>query len=307
MNWHVDEFLFFRGFVWLRGWITREDSLRHLFALTPSGQIIAFTGSLGLPSPDVEANCGDFGKDSRFYCYAPVRTSADAMNLRIIAECESGAQIELESFRSTVLSTDGYHALQATFFSMLSSRRGRILELGSRNRSGMVRKDLVPEHLQYVGLDILPGENVDVVGDAHELSHLFPEQSFTAVFATSVFEHLMMPWKVVLELNWILATDGLVMLSSHQAWPLHEVPWDYWRFSDQAWRALFNPLTGFEVLQTRFGERCSIVPHFLHAPTQDLDQQPSFCGSAVLCRKIGKTNLRWDVRIRELTDTMYPA
>jgi hypothetical protein len=307
MQWHIDEFFFFRGFVWAHGWISREQPLRKLLAILPQGETRVFSGSLSMPSADVEASLGESGKQSRFYCHIAVPDSTEAMNMRIIAEADSGEQTELENFRSTLLTTDPYHHLQATFFSMLSHQTGRVLELGSRNRSGTVRKGLVPSHLEYVGLDILSGDNVDVVGDAHELSHIFPLESFDAVFATSVFEHLMMPWKVVIELNRVLKRGGLVMLTSHQSWPLHETPWDYWRFSDQGWRALFNAVTGFEILETALGERCSIVPRVLHPPTLDLDLQPAFCGSAVLCHKIANTNLQWDVGIRDLINTTYPA
>lgn len=307
MRWHIDEFYFFGGYVWVRGWISREQPIRQLLALLPQGEIRSFSGSLSMASEDVETIFGETGQNSRFCCNVAVPTSTDAMHLRILAEVDSGEQTELEHFRSMLLATDAYHALQATFFSTLSRGSGRVLELGSRNRSGIVRKDLVSDHLEYVGLDILDGENVDVVGDAHELSRIFPPESFNAVFATSVFEHLMMPWKVVIELNRVLKQEGLVMLTSHQTWPMHDVPWDYWRFSDQGWHALFNAATGFEILETALGERCSIVPHALHAVTQDLDVQPAYCASAMLCRKIGSTMLQWNVNIRDLTNTNYPA
>jgi predicted SAM-dependent methyltransferase len=306
-SWHVDQFYYFGGFVWVTGWISREQPICRLIALFPNGDARPLSGDLAMPSPDVEAVCGQAGRNSRFGCHVAVSTSEDALNLRIMVETNSGTQAELEGFRSLLLATDVYHALQAKFYSMLSPQAGRVLELGSRNRSGVLRKGLIPDHLEYVGVDILQGENVDLVGDAHELSRLFPPESFDAVFATSVFEHLMMPWKVVIELNHILKQDGLVMLTSHQSWPLHEMPWDYWRFSDQAWYALFNSATGFEIIETALGERCSIVPHALHAVTLDLDRQPAFCGSAVLCRKIGSTKLEWNVGIRDLTKTIYPA
>jgi hypothetical protein len=306
--WHIDEFLFFRGYVWVAGWISRERPLRNLVAVFPGAEPRTFSGCLSLPSIDIETILGPPGRHARFSCHVAVPSSAEAMALRILAEFESGEWIDLEGFRSQLLASDPYHALQATFYSMVQSIvSGRVLELGSRNRSGVIRKSLIPSHIDYVGIDILAGENVDIIGDAHELSRLFPRCSFDAVFATSVFEHLMMPWKVAIEINHILKQNGLVMVTSHQSWPLHETPWDYWRFSDQAWHALFNLATGFEIIEVAFGERASIVPHALHSTTQDLDLQPAFCGSAVLCRKIADSSLEWKVDRRDLTDTTYPA
>ena len=58
---------------------------------------------------------------------------------------------------------------------------------------------MFPSVGRYVGFDIHPGAGVDVVGDAHKLSTYFPLNSFDAVFAFSVFEHLVFPWKVALQ------------------------------------------------------------------------------------------------------------
>ncbi len=73
---------------------------------------------------------------------------------------------------------------------------------------------LVPKGWDYVGMDIREGANVDRVGDAHELSSVFPDQKFDGVMSFSVVEHLLMPWKVVIELNHVLNT-GAVGLFIH--------------------------------------------------------------------------------------------
>jgi hypothetical protein len=49
--------------------------------------------------------------------------------------------------------------------------------------------------------DIKVGENVDIVGDAHRLTSLFKAGQFDFAYSISVFEHLLWPWKVALELN----------------------------------------------------------------------------------------------------------
>ena len=60
-----------------------------------------------------------------------------------------------------------------------------------------------------------------------------------------------MPWKVALEINKILRVGGKVYTHSHQAWPLHDIPFDYFRFSDQAWHGLFNAHTGFCIIDAK--------------------------------------------------------
>jgi SAM-dependent methyltransferase len=116
---------------------------------------------------------------------------------------------------------------------------------GARNSTGVLKRALIPATWEYVGLDVAADDNVDVIGDAHALRRSFKKDSFDAVFALAVFEHLIMPWKAVLEINHILRRGGLFLAVTHQTFPLHEEPWDYFRFSAHSWRALFNQHTGF--------------------------------------------------------------
>ena len=209
---------------------------------------------------------------------------------------------------SARIGADPYHQLQARFFAMLGERAaGRVVELGSRARSGNVRRDLVPSGWSYVGVDILDGPNVDVVADAHVLSRHLTPGSVDAVFSFSTFEHLAMPWRVAVELNHVLTEGGLVLVTSHQTYPLHDEPWDYWRFSAHAWPALFNAATGFEVLATAMGEPASVVPDVVHPTVAHLDRSAAFLGSAVLARKVSSTELSWAAEMGDSVATPYPA
>ncbi|MDO8597350.1 MAG: methyltransferase domain-containing protein [Sulfuricaulis sp.] len=107
---------------------------------------------------------------------------------------------------------------------------GHVLEVGSRAVSDVTVQHKFSAQVRHTGLDVHPGPNVDVVGDAHELGRLFPAEQFDGIFSLSVFEHLLMPWVVVMEMNKVLKPGGVVMLATHPAWPPHELPWDFWRF-----------------------------------------------------------------------------
>lgn len=158
----------------------------------------------------------------------------------------------------------------------------------------------------YVGLDVLSGENVDVVGDAHDMAGLFDPESFDSVFSMSTFEHLAMPWKAALEINRVLAQGGTVMVATHQTWPLHEQPWDFWRFSDNTWAALFNEYTGFRIERVAMGEPASIVPHQMQPHTIMHPVHPAMMASAVICRKTGPPKVGWEVPLSEIIDSAYP-
>jgi hypothetical protein len=158
-----------------------------------------------------------------------------------------------------------------------------------------------------VGFDIKGGPNVDVVGDAHHISRYFSTATVDGVFSLSTIEHLAMPWKAVIELNVILKTHGLVFLATHQTWPVHEAPWDYWRLSEYAWGALLNAATGFEIVDVGMGSPASVVADHMLGGTVGLEREPAFLNSWVLARKTGPTTLRWDVDLAMITDQMYPG
>jgi hypothetical protein len=198
-------------------------------------------------------------------------------------------------------------ALLDTFFQAFrTAERRNVLEIGSRARSGISRRNLFPDS-NYIGLDVLDGENVDIVGDAHELSSLI-HGPIDFVFSVSVFEHLMMPWKVAAELSRVMAPGGLVCIQTHQTWPVHDAPWDFWRFSKDSWPALFNAATGFEVLETAYFEPVNIasVYEMGNAATRFGDQR-GYGGVSVLARALGPSRVSWDVSLAEILETHYPA
>jgi SAM-dependent methyltransferase len=207
-------------------------------------------------------------------------------------------------------SQDPYHKI-FRFFIEETDRRpaGRILEVGSRARSGNVYKGLFRNYAEYIGLDIIEGVNVDVVGDIHQLSRHFDGERFDFVYSVATFEHLAMPWKAVLEINKVMATGGWVYIGTHPTWPPHERPWDFWRFSEEGFRVLLNPVTGFEILECSAGLPCSIVPFGDEPAMRGLCEQPANLGISVIARKIGPSDRRlaWDVDVSEILDTNYPS
>jgi len=193
------------------------------------------------------------------------------------------------------------------FLQSLENKPGAFLEIGSRARSGVSRRSVAPANWTYTGLDIMQGENVDVVGDAHQLSRILTTERFDAVMAISVLEHILMPWKFVIELNRVMNTGGVGFFLSHQCWPLHDSPWDYWRFSDQAWGALLNRATGFEIIEAKMGEPVYVVPVKAHDSTNFGMGQFGYGSSVVMFRKVGETTLDWPVEVEAITETHYPA
>jgi len=183
-----------------------------------------------------------------------------------------------------------------------------VLELGSRVVTTESNRPLFTT-ASYTGFDFYADDNTDVVGDAHELSRHFDPESLDAVFSLSVLEHLAMPWKVALEINKVLRPGGLTFHTTHQAWPVHDSPWDFWRFTAEGLGVLFGPPAGFEVVRTGYTMAASIHLDDPAPPHVGLPAQPAYGTSIVLARKIADPDpaLSWPVSTgRAVGDTKYP-
>jgi hypothetical protein len=99
-------------------------------------------------------------------------------------------------------------------------------------------------------------------------------------------EHLAAPWIVAIEINRVLASGGLVYHQTHQTWPMHAAPNDFWRFSDEALRHLFGATFGFEVIAAAMGHPILCHPTLRTPEYLNMPLLPGHGGSYVLARKI---------------------
>lgn len=138
----------------------------------------------------------------------------------------------------------------------------RVLEIGTKRvvaSEGTIRKHWIPNAGEYIGTDAEEGLDVDVVSDAHSLSSTFEHNYFDVVLSCSVFEHLKFPWIVSTEIARVLKMHGLLFVHTHNAFPLHGYPHDYWRYTRESLSALFSEVSGFECLGTEYEFPCQIV------------------------------------------------
>lgn len=120
---------------------------------------------------------------------------------------------------------------------------GRLLDYGCGR---MPYKSYILEHCgvtEYIGLDIATasdygGVRPDVVWDGNELP--FTDTFFDVVFATEVLEHIYDPGRALREVHRVLKTNGLLFFTVPYAWPLHEVPADYYRYTPFALERMFE-------------------------------------------------------------------
>ncbi|MGB8422163.1 class I SAM-dependent methyltransferase [Paraburkholderia sp.] len=298
MLYHLDTCSIFRSILIVDGW-SEFGAPEVLYKDEP----VPCT-TLSVPRPDVVAAFDERAVNWGFRLSAflsPDMTNQEHLSLRFGGK-------EIVRSPGTALVSDENHQFNVLTQTLLQQSKpgDRVLEIGSRARSGNTYRFLVHPEVEYVGMDIAEGPNVDVVGDAHHLSRHVTGQ-FDTIFSISVFEHLLMPWMVALEMNKVLKVGGTAYIQSHPSFPLHDEPWDFWRFSKDAWEGLFNAHTGFEIIGKGQSMRCRIAPETtaMSNVQPGFDSGRSYLLSACLVRKIGPAKVSWEAEAGEVYNLAY--
>jgi len=139
-----------------------------------------------------------------------------------------------------------------------------VLEIGSMDVNGNVRF-MVPSGVQYVGLDMRPGPNVDVVMNAHDIRGTSLDRVWDMVICLETLEHDDRFWETVDVMRDIVGRY-LVVSTPTIGFKYHPHPKDYYRFTEDFYRdVLFR---GMDVLDLR-----QVVDH---------EGNPSLCGVAMV-------------------------
>jgi SAM-dependent methyltransferase len=120
---------------------------------------------------------------------------------------------------------------------------GRVLDVGSGKHN---RYQELFDCDEYIRMDVVEGEDVDVVGSADSIP--FNNESFDSVVSTQVFEHLKFPERAVKEIHRVLKRWGCALITVPQYNELHEEPYDYWRFTKFGICELFER-NGFKIIR----------------------------------------------------------
>ena len=128
---------------------------------------------------------------------------------------------------------------------ILASSKTKILEVGSKNINGTVRQYF--KGSDYIGIDMEPGENVDIVMNAHDLYDIYDAETFDVIICLEVLEHDIDFLLTCANMRRIVKTGGYLLISTPTfGFPLHRYPFDYWRFGEDAYRQVL--FEGFEIL-----------------------------------------------------------
>ncbi len=129
---------------------------------------------------------------------------------------------------------------------------GRLLDVGVAERP--YEADFAPFVERYIGLEYPVVVNnlnpevwehldrvqgiVDVWGDGNQLP--FADASFDTVLSIEVLEHVPDPTRMMGEMVRVLRPGGALLLTVPFAAQLHQLPYDYWRYTPNGIRALLE-------------------------------------------------------------------
>lgn len=205
------------------------------------------------------------------------------------------------------------HANQRGLIQSLLRPGCSVLEVGSRcvtSDSIWLREACEKLRCAYTGFDFHPGRNVDISGDAHQLSRIVSGQ-FDIIYSSAVFEHLAMPWIVSREIVKCLKVGGHLVLETHFSFSSHERPWNFFQFSDMALKVLFPEAMGMQCIEA--GMCNPIVGRFSATADKYLKNRPVgglYCHSDFFGRKVREVSeFYWeDIPLESLVDnTEYPV
>ena len=118
----------------------------------------------------------------------------------------------------------------------------RIIEIGSRNVNGSVREILESyKPSEYIGVDIIRGDKVDMICRAENLVKKFGKNSFDIVISTELLEHTE-NWKsVISNIKNICKPNGIILITTCAiGFPYHPYPDDFWRYNNKDIQKIFS-------------------------------------------------------------------
>ena len=164
-----------------------------------------------------------------------------------------------------------YKSYHSDLFECLKKySKGRLLDIGCGNKPyASIIKDLIYE---YIGCDIVQSseKKVDLLCQATNIDE--KDESFDTIMSTQVIEHIAEHQLVINEAYRLLKQGGFLIISGPMYWPLHEEPYDFFRFTRYGFRHILEK-AGFSVIEERAngGKWALCGQVFIHAIYPDLN------------------------------------
>ncbi|MFH1971879.1 MAG: class I SAM-dependent methyltransferase [archaeon] len=91
---------------------------------------------------------------------------------------------------------------------------------------------------KVITTDLIKLPNIDEVADIMNLKYV--DNSFDFIICNNVFEHLSDPNKAANEIYRVLKQNGEVFIVTPFLFPLHDEPFDFFRYTSEGLKIIFN-------------------------------------------------------------------
>lgn len=114
----------------------------------------------------------------------------------------------------------------------------KVLDIGSYDQNGTYRDLFHDSRINYTGLDMSKGPNVDIVPKNIYSWNEIEDEVYDLVISGQVFEHIEYPWVTMKEIERILKPAGVCIIIAPNAGVEHKAPLDCYRFFSDGLKAL---------------------------------------------------------------------
>jgi SAM-dependent methyltransferase len=137
--------------------------------------------------------------------------------------------------------------------------RMRVLDVGSYDVNGSYKQFFPADRFEYIGMDMVPGPNVDIALENPYIWDCFETDSFDVIISGQTFEHNEFFWVTLTEMARVLKPQGLLCIIAPNQVHEHRYPVDCYRFYTDGMVSLARYVR-FEVLHAHVN-RAPTVEH----------------------------------------------
>jgi SAM-dependent methyltransferase len=155
------------------------------------------------------------------------------------------SNINIDLNHSLYLHYKPYH--DDLFKAIAAYSHGKLLDIGCGNKP--YEEMLRPYITEYLGCDIVQSNTgcVDLLCPANNIP--VKDGSYDTVISTQTIEHVEDHQGLVNEAYRVLSSSGYFILSGPMYWPLHEEPYDFFRFTKYGFQYILEK-AGFKIIST---------------------------------------------------------
>jgi SAM-dependent methyltransferase len=140
------------------------------------------------------------------------------------------------------------------------NRHYEILDIGSYDVSGTYKKLFINRNWKYVGLDISPGPNVDIVSKGPYDFGI--EKKFDVVVSGNCLEHVEAPWLWIKEVEKAIKRGGYLCIIMPFNLGEHRFPVDCYRILPDGFKYLLCIQSNFELIESKITNPPSKIRFF---------------------------------------------